>query len=235
MSFVEPQPKLAVFVHGAGGGGWEWFQWLPSFQKAGWHCLAQDLEPTAEGISATRFDDYLRQVVGWTNSFHSINVVLIGASMGGLLAMKAAESVQPTALILINSVPPAGISWKPNPAGWPDIIEWSTGSFEETTVAMPDSEASVIALAHQSWRDESGAVLRDMAAGIPVKRPNCPCLVMIGKADTDIEAGIGREIVSSFGAESKSYEGFSHLGPLLGIRASELIEDALHWIESKVQ
>ena len=47
----------AVFVHGAGAGGWEWIVWQRVFAAHGWSVLAPDLRPCAAGLAATRFDD----------------------------------------------------------------------------------------------------------------------------------------------------------------------------------
>ena len=53
----EPR-RAVVFVHGAGGGGWEWDAWARVFAAEGWRVFAPDLQPAAEGLAATRLDDY---------------------------------------------------------------------------------------------------------------------------------------------------------------------------------
>ena len=106
---TERERKVAVFVHGAGGGGWEWNSWTPVFEKAGWQCIAEDLVPVKQGIAKTTFHDYLAQVEHWGDDARPGKLVLIGASMGGILALKASERLNPDALVLVNSVGPAGI------------------------------------------------------------------------------------------------------------------------------
>ena len=39
-----------VFVHGAGGGGWEWAVWARVFAAAGIAVAAPDLRPAAAGL-----------------------------------------------------------------------------------------------------------------------------------------------------------------------------------------
>src|ERR1017187_3801598 len=80
-------PNAAMFIHGAGGGGWEWKAWVPVFEKAGWTCIAKDLMATRTGIEATRFSDYLAQVEAQALANGKGKLVLIGASMGGILAL----------------------------------------------------------------------------------------------------------------------------------------------------
>ncbi|MBY4597759.1 alpha/beta fold hydrolase, partial [bacterium BD-1] len=79
----------AVFVHGAGGGGWEWAAWRRVFAAAGWNALAPDLWPAPAGLAATSLADYAVQVRGWLAAAPRPRV-LVGASLGGLLAAMAA-------------------------------------------------------------------------------------------------------------------------------------------------
>jgi pimeloyl-ACP methyl ester carboxylesterase len=37
---------VAVMIHGAGGGGWEWDAWRPVFEHGGWDVIAADLMPS---------------------------------------------------------------------------------------------------------------------------------------------------------------------------------------------
>jgi pimeloyl-ACP methyl ester carboxylesterase len=95
-----------IMIHGAGSGGWEYDRWKPIFTDAGYGVIAHDLLSAAAGLPATTFDDYCQQARACVPSQQ--RVVLIGASIGGLLALKVAEVIKPAALVLVNSVPPAG-------------------------------------------------------------------------------------------------------------------------------
>ena len=44
-SRYEKVKPRAVFVHGAGGGGWEWAIWQRVFAAHGWRSVARDLLP----------------------------------------------------------------------------------------------------------------------------------------------------------------------------------------------
>ena len=50
--------RAALFVHGAGGGGWEWNVWRGVFEAAGFHVEAPDLMPVHGDVAATRLQDY---------------------------------------------------------------------------------------------------------------------------------------------------------------------------------
>jgi len=239
ISSVSPDPvaartRVAVFVHGAGGGGWEWNAWAPEFRKAGWICVHPDLEPSPKGIAATQFDDYLRQVENWSRLHQPSKLALIGASMGGVLALKASETLHPDAMVLVNSVGPAGIGSR-KVKTWPAVIEWLKGTLKETQDSMPDGDTESIFFAFKHWRDESGAVLAAISKGVRVTRPTCPLLVILGDQDTDVPNSVGVEMAKRYLADLKVYKGMSHVGPLLGTRAAQVALDTSEWLNSHVR
>jgi pimeloyl-ACP methyl ester carboxylesterase len=219
---LAPKPTV-VLVHGAGGGGWEWDKWRAPFAQAGWRFVAPDLVPTKGGLAKTTLDDYVRQVVGWCPKEGP--VVLVGASMGGLLALKAAERVRPAAVVLVNAVPPGGTGGKT----YPEIVRWANGPLKDTRDSMPDSDEKTIQFAWKRWRDESGGVMTALSRGVPVARPTCPVLVVIGQNDTDIAPTKSRATAAAYDADVLEYAGMSHVGPLLGTRGPEVASTVLAW------
>jgi len=173
-----------ICIHGAGGGGWEYAHWQPTFTAAGYHFIANDLQPAPGGLAATTVDDYCQQVINWVPP--QAAVILVGASMGGVLAMNVAETIKPAALILVNSVPPAGVGERRARKQYPPIIRWANGPLEETRAALFDSDEATVQWAWPRWRDESGALLSELADGVSIAPPACPTLVLLGEQDTDI-------------------------------------------------
>lgn len=232
-----PSPKLedsrpvAVMIHGAGGGGWEWRFWQEEFERAGWKVVAPDLMPAEEGIGSTTVEDYIEQVVQAASTAGE-SPVLIGASMGGILALKAAERVKPRAIVLVNSVPPAGVEWsrRQQREKIPDVIEWSKSPLKETADALWDSTQEVIEWAHERWRDESGAVLRALRDGVAAEKPSCPVLVIASDKDTDIPPEVSRQLAESLSGDFVLYREMSHVGPLLGKRAADVAKHTLGWL-----
>lgn len=218
-----------VCIHGAGGGGWEYALWQPAFTAAGYTMIANDLQPAPAGLAATTFDDYLHQIQDWLPSQEA--VILVGASMGGILALKVAETIKPTALVLVNSVPPAGIGGVRAAKQRPAIVEWANGPLEETRAALFDSDEVTIHWAWPQWRDESGAVLNQIAHGIAVQPPTCPTLVLLSEQDTDIPYQTGLALTTWAKADVTLYHGMSHVGPLLSQRAQEVAQTVLTWLQ----
>lgn len=220
-------PKTIVMIHGAGGGGWEYALWQPVFTAAGYRVIANDLQPVPAGLAATTFADYLAQVSSWLPVGEQ--VILVGASLGGILALQVAQALTPAALILVNSVPPAGVGMGRASAPRPAIVRWANGPLAETRAALFDSDEATIQWAWPRWRDESGAVLNQIAAGIPTAPPACPTLVILGEQDTDIPYQTGLSLAAWASADVVLYQGMSHVGPLLSRRAQEVARMVAVW------
>lgn len=214
-----------IMVHGAGGGGWEYRFWAPVFQKAGWRVVAWDLVPARGGLARTRVEDYLRQIVAWTPRRHG-RLVLVGASMGGPLALAASRRLGADAVVLVNPVPPFGMARKPSPP----VVRWAHGPYKDTVDSMPDSDEATRRYAWPRWRDESGAVLNRLARGLRPPRPRCPILVVVSGRDTDVAPALSRLTARRLRADVETLPGASHVGPLLGRDAPKVATSVLRWL-----
>lgn len=224
---------MIVCIHGAGGGGWEYALWQPVFNAAGYRVIANDLLPATGGLAATGVADYLQQVQSWLPAQEP--VILVGASMGGILALQVAAQITPAALVLVNSIPPAGVGAPRSSQQHPAIVRWANGPLEETQTALFDSDDATIQWAWPRWRDEAGAVLNEMAAGLPVPPPVCPTLVVLGEQDTDIPYQTGLALATWAGADVLLYHGMSHVGPLLSRRAEEVAQMVVAWCQGSLR
>lgn len=241
--------KTALCVHGAGGGGWEFDLWRDPFTDKNWNCVAPDLQPVADGgLAATTLNDYIQQVRDWYDE-HAPQV-LIGASMGGALAVLAACQLEtPPPLVLVNSVIPrpwARCGRKEGPV--PDVLRWKGSSLASTERALPDSTVEVQRWACSQWRDEAGAVMRALqpttssAAGtmrssrhptwdaLPSARS--PVLFIIGEDDRDCPPDAQLAWAEAWEAEARLYPSMSHVGPLLGTAAPAVASHVLDWLEA---
>lgn len=222
-----------VMIHGAGGGGWEYDKWVPVFERQGWKVIHPDLVPTRGKYELTKFRDYVDQVIKWTPK--KGRIVYIGASMGGILALKANERRPADAVVLVNSVGPKGVGehklTTPNPA----VVRWANGPLKDTEDSMPDSDRETILWAWKRWRDESGAVMNQIRKGISTKKPHCPVMVVLGEKDTDVPHATGLALAKWALADTKTYPGMSHVGPLMSTRAEEVAATVATWLDSKLQ
>jgi len=224
----------AVCVHGAGGGGWEWGIWARVLAVRGFAVIAPDLMPAQAGIAATTFEDYRAQVADWCRGAGD-GVVLIGASLGGLLALGVAAEVKPAALVLVNALPPAGVLARPLYDARPAVVPWGRErSLVSTRRAMPDADDAARLYAVRRWRDESGAVLNAAREGIAVDVPRCPTLVLAAELDADVPAAAQRSLAVRLAADCRLVPGASHVGPLLGRGAAEVATRTADWLHERL-
>ena len=218
-----------MLVHGAGGGAWEWNVWQRVFAADGWRVETPELMPASAGLAATRLEDYREQVAKTLLAQPSPRV-LVGASLGGLLALQLADAV--SALVLINPLPPS--PWQtrlPERAPPPPVIPWrSNASLAGTRRAMPDADEAACLFAYRHWRDESGAVLDAARAGVSVPKPRCPTLMIVSSNDADVPAALSLDLAQAFSADVIRLAGASHVGPLLGRRAAAVARQAVDWL-----
>lgn len=221
----------AVMVHGAGGGGWEWRSWAPVLARSGLAVLAPDLRWAPGGPAATRLDDYQDQVDAWcAGAGARAGLVLVGASLGGLLALRAAARHPPTALVLVNPVPPAGVRPWPRFKDRPAVVAWSRAPLATTVAALPGLPLAHVRAIHRRWRDESGQVLAQAAAGVVAPAPPCPVLVLAGADDAETPPATSRALAERLGGDCLVLPGQGHLSPLLGERAAQVATLAVHWL-----
>lgn len=162
-SEVKAHKRPIVFIHGAFCGGWIWGRYFqPFFAQHGFDSYAIDLRgrrsvspfiPTPHGLS-----DYAADVEDLIEHL-GIEPILIGHSLGGLVAQKVSAVQHPHALALLASVPPEGMTF----ASWQlalsnPLLFWNTATF-----AMSPSMGSVSVAREALFSpDAPDAVARDI-------------------------------------------------------------------------
>ena len=212
-------------VHGAGGGAWEWLIWQRVFEATGTLTCAFDLVPNG-ALAATHYSHYLTQVHNQIEMFKPN--VLIGASLGGLLAAEAygaAPSIR--ALVLIAPMPKGG------GAGMEialPVKRWAHATeLAKTARALADADSAAIAFSHARWRDESASVLNTAYAGRDFTASTRPTLMLVAENDLDIVENGLRAWAISEQMDVQCVRGASHTGVLLGRSAAPTAELAHRW------
>lgn len=218
----------ALLIHGAGGGGWEWRIWQGVCEAHGWTVQAPDLQPAAGGLQQTHWRHYVDQLRVALAALPRPRI-LVGASLGGLLAASHADAAD--ALIVVNPLPPAPWHSRLPARQWPDVVPWrSEARLSSTRRALPDADDATALFAFRRWRDESGQVLRAAAAGIEVPAPTCPALVITSMRDDDVPPEVSRELATAWNAGFLLSPAGSHVGPLLGRSAADTAAQAVSWV-----
>ncbi|MFT3807470.1 alpha/beta fold hydrolase [Arenimonas sp.] len=237
----DPSPRLtrgelfplsarhACFIHGGGGGAWEWNIWARVFAARDWRVATPELQPSPHGLAATRLHDYIAQSRARIETLPSPRIV-VGASLGGLLALANAPLAD--ALVLINPLPSR--PWcadLPRFIIYADIVPWSaTASLAGTRRALFDADEATCLYAFRRWRDESATVLREAHDGISLPSPTCPVLMIVSGQDDDIPEAVSLAFAEALNASVLRLPEASHVGPLLGRRAARTASEAVDWL-----
>lgn len=218
------RPPL-VLIHGAASSAWIWRAWAETLRDDGWHTFALALRGHAGGrpapLTEITMDSYRDDV---SDAVHRLPAapVLIGWSMGGLVAlMAAADHSETPALILLAPSPPLELQGAGRPedvAAIPDVfgpetygIERATQPSKRTLAELTESETSRLTALLEN---ESGAARRQRKRGIsiPSERVTCPVLILTGERDRQFPPTSGQRIAGYYRAEHRIIPGTSHLG-----------------------
>jgi pimeloyl-ACP methyl ester carboxylesterase len=105
--------ETIVFVHGMCHGAWCWEEhFIPYFEKLGYTCVAFDL-PGHKVQGSTRrisysLDDYVQELHRVVANMEAPPII-IGHSMGGMILQRFLKTGSCKKVILMSSVPPAGV------------------------------------------------------------------------------------------------------------------------------
>jgi pimeloyl-ACP methyl ester carboxylesterase len=105
-------PAPVIFVHGAFCGGWAFDEFRQPFEAAGHACLAPDLRghgPERRACAGVSMSDYAEDIAALVRA-QDRAPILIGHSMGGLVAQMAAARAPVRALVLLAPSPPWGVA-----------------------------------------------------------------------------------------------------------------------------
>lgn len=103
-----------LFVHGAFSGAWIWQEYyLPYFAECGWQSCALSLAGHGKSSGRERLDlislqEYVSNVRSIIASL-PVRPIILGHSMGGMVAQKLLETDDVPAVVLMSSVPPSGL------------------------------------------------------------------------------------------------------------------------------
>ncbi len=104
-------------IHGMWGGSWQWTAWKKFFEAKGFKCETpalrhHDVDPKAKppaGLGCTGLNDYAADLEERIKKENE-KPIIIGHSMGGLLALKLSAKNLASAAVMITPAPPAGIN-----------------------------------------------------------------------------------------------------------------------------
>jgi pimeloyl-ACP methyl ester carboxylesterase len=214
-----------LLLHGMFGGAWYWANYQSLLARRGYESHALNLRghhgsrPVPD-IGTVALSDYVRDALDVARTLG--NPIVIGHSMGGLIAQKVAESGMGRALVLIGSAPPRWIT----PASW--ILIKKQLKFVKSLLlsrpifpSRPDADALMFNRTPLAERDaffrqlvpesgHAGLQLSIGAMGIHASRVTAPVLVMTGRDDQFVVPRVARALARKYAATLREYDTFAH-------------------------
>lgn len=227
-----------MLVHGTNAGPWTMANFAQHFAELGWRCLSpayrhHDQPLTGEGAKPLTGISIADYVVDIASAIASLDTrpVIVGHSLGGVIAQKLAARGLARAIVLLNG----SINWGVLPTTDDERALaktlMSAGPFWETTL-LPDFETmsrfglNMLEEAEQRHvferlGAESGRVMFELffwmfdeneTTRIDYQNVTCPVLMVSGSEDLAIPPSTSRVIAGLHGSPTTFYEaeGFGH-------------------------
>jgi pimeloyl-ACP methyl ester carboxylesterase len=226
------RPPL-LLIHGAANAAWVWDAWRAHLTPLGWQANVLDLRGHGRSLpvdfAEVIMEHYLQDVESVTSQMVAAGLphpVLVGWSMGGLLAMMYARAHPETpAIVLIAPSPPLEVQGRTSarelmktplsPYG-PELYGLRPDDFaasRETLFDLTEAEARRV-LENSRGALESGLARRQRKDGISIPRGSigCPGLVVIAEKDTFQSVETTRRVALHLAADTLSVPNVSHWG-----------------------
>ncbi|MGQ0575042.1 MAG: alpha/beta hydrolase [Pseudonocardia sp.] len=236
-------PPPVLMLHSTFGHGGLLDAWRQLFEAAGHECHTPSLPgrlPTdTAALRRLGIRDYLDAVLEYRARIATPPIV-IGHSMGGLLAQQLAARTPTAALVLLASVPP-GVLWA-QPRALPHLARLLprilTGRpirpSEDTLRAivfndLPEDEQRTLA---PQLVTDSGRAFRSLVLGtarVPRDAVTCPVLCVSGGADRNVSPRTSRSIAARYGAAHQVHPERGHW-IVAGSVADQVAPPVLDWL-----
>lgn len=234
-----PSGPPVVMIPGAHHGGRAWRFWLEGFAAAGLpsHALSFPNHEDAAVLDdaafcALRLDDYVARaeaVVAAAEERAGRAAVIVGHSLGGVVAQRLAVRRQPAALVLVASAGPAALGIT-RAALFPEDRPVACPPERARRLFFHDVEEDVLAEALAGLSAESPGVMNGSGgrAEVPREAVRCPVLVAAGAEDASGVIDQAR-LAAHYGAPLIRVPGTGH-DVMLERRRMEAAEAVLAWL-----
>jgi pimeloyl-ACP methyl ester carboxylesterase len=243
-----------LFIHGAGGTSRYLKNYLLFFARAGWLSYAVNLRghfPSDHeaALAQVTIEDYIADVERVMTFLGIENCALIGHSMGGLIAQRAAMHFRSVrGLVTIASAPPAGVMLEmKNDLPYSEAIMnsmWGLFNLQPVKLTYFLAEKTVLNNIEEIERKnifpmfvaESLMIGYQVAQGVFVDAEQivCPKLVIGCRHDLMASESMERNLAEFLKADYISYDQFAHL-PMLEKGWEQSARDISKWLISNVQ
>ena len=242
-----PGQHTFVLLHGAFADNESFRGWTAMLAERG-HRAVAPLRRGRRGFGPDRaegltFDDYVTDTVAVLDTLDA-PPVLVGHSLGALVAQRLAEQGRARALVLLAPAPPGALTAQPVAlrhfaplmpriaAGRPFVV----GPAACSALALNSMPAADRPEIHAHLTPESGKVYRDLMLGavrVDAAKVTVPVLVLGGDEDRIISTRLLRKTAHHYGVRPRVLAGRGHW--LMAEPGwQQLVDDVLAWLRERV-
>lgn len=220
-----PHHQPLLLIPGLFAGAWSLELWQHRFAEHGWPAWTVELRgrPGSRGVQdlgRVSMDDYAEDAL--EAAAHLGAPLVVGHSMGGLLAQRVAAEGRARAVVLLCSAPPAGI-----PVISPLLLRYTLPHLGALLRSRPfagsAAQHEAVAL-HRMPTDQrpailarlapdSGRVGRELALGrvrVDATAVRCPVLSLVGDEDRFVPPRVGKALAARYHCALWSYAEHAH-------------------------
>ena len=243
-----------LLIHGIFGGAWYLEGYQRHFSSLGISSYALDLRGhhtsrPVDDLGKVRIADYVEDVSDafrWIREKHAMAPVVIGHSMGGLVAQKFAEGETPAGLVLISPAPPRGVplinpkialrqvKYLPKLL-MSKVLEGTPQEHIDTSMNRMAAELRMeVAM---RFVPDSGRAAREMSLGsvsVDAAKVRCPVVCIAGLDDLFIPPRITRRVARRYLAPFWRYPQHAHFF-VMEPGWEKPVEDITKWIRHITQ
>ncbi len=236
--------KDIIFIHMSWGGTWAFNLYMNFFAENGYNCHALDLRGHGESsgsVKGATMQDYVDDVRTAVQGLELNNPIVIGHSMGGLIALMYSAQFGSLATISLDGSPSLEAQQTSEDIKYPAVYTPQDSGMPtnpmKAMMALPDIYPWRIMKMKKTLGIESGLARSERKRGVfvPKEKLTQPLLFIGAEKGTSLPFGIGIEKVraqaSYYDANVVEIKGTTHPGLLIGRHWKKSAKAILEWLK----
>jgi len=238
------EAKDILFVHMSWGGAWAFYKYMDFLSGEGYNCHALDLRGHGDSggtVEGTTMYDYVEDVRNAAVGLDLKNPIIVGHSMGGLIALMYSAQYGSMATVLLDSSPSLEVQKTSEKKVYPKVYTPQDSGMPTNPIKammkLPDIYPWDLIKMKKMLGVESGVARSERKLGISVPKEKLnQSLFFIGAGNgTSLPFGIGIEKVMKqaeyYGGDVYDVKNATHPGLLIGKHWKESAVAILDWLK----
>ena len=234
-----------VLVHGSWGASWMWNMYTPFLSQKGFDVYALDLRGHGQSdgdLPGVTMQNYVEDVEQVVKDNDLKDPIVIGHSMGGLVALMYGAQNKTSAVVAIDPSPTKEISGSEEKS-YPEVYSPMDAGMPTdpmaTMQALPDMEQEMLMKMKDMLGMESGTARSERKLGISIGKEelSVPVLFVGGENGESVPFGIGiktaKAMAEYYGKEVVEIKSATHPGILMGKHAGDAVMQIEGWISGQ--